>query len=269
MTTSPVKIEMRQLSKTFATKNGPLDVLQQLDVHARQAEFVSVIGPSGCGKSTMFNIMAGLEPATSGDVLVDGQPTDSHQHFAYMPQKDLLFPWRRILGNTTLGLEIQGLKKKEAQARALPLFETFGLAGFEHSYPFELSGGMRQRAALLRTVVQERDVILLDEPFGALDALTRTEMQEWLAHIWGQYHWTVFLITHDIREAIFLSDRVYVLTARPARVRSIVDITLPRPRTIDVIATDEFVEIERRLFQELREETARDDGGDRQQSPEA
>lgn len=257
MSGSAAKIEIQQLCKTFSTKGGGLEVLQDLDMHAREAEFVSIIGPSGCGKSTMFNIMAGLEPATSGEVLVDGQPAGSQQHFAYMPQKDLLFPWRRVLGNTTLGLEIQGVGKKEARERALPLFETFGLAGFEHSYPFELSGGMRQRAALLRTVVQERDVILLDEPFGALDALTRTEMQEWLAQVWGQYRWTVFLITHDIREAIFLSDRVYVLTARPARVRSVVDVPLPRPRSLDVIATDEFLSIERRLVAELREETSR------------
>lgn len=259
MSNSAAKIEIQELCKTFPTKSGGLDVLRDLDMHVREAEFVSIIGPSGCGKSTMFNIMAGLEPATSGEVLVDGRPTEGHQHFAYMPQKDLLFPWRRVLGNTTLGLEIQGVGKKEARERALPLFETFGLTGFEHSYPFELSGGMRQRAALLRTVVQERDVILLDEPFGALDALTRTEMQEWLAEVWGRYRWTVFLITHDIREAIFLSDRVYVLTARPASVRSVVDVPFPRPRSLDVIATDEFLSIERRLVQELREETSRDE----------
>ena len=259
MTSSAPKIELRGLQKSFSLKEGPLEVLRDLDIHAADGEFVSVIGPSGCGKSTMFNIMAGLEDATGGQVLVDDEPATPHgksSHFAYMPQKDLLFPWRRILENTTIGLEVQGMRKKEARARAQPLFETFGLSGFERSYPFELSGGMRQRAALLRTVVQERSVILLDEPFGALDALTRTEMQGWLEQVWEQFKWTVFLITHDIREAIFLADRVYVLTARPASVRSVMEVRIPRPRSLDVIATHEFLAMEAELIRELHEESA-------------
>lgn len=260
------KIELRGLQKTFPVRDGTLEVLEGLSMFANLGEFVSIIGPSGCGKSTMFNIVAGLEPATGGEVFIDGEPaTGKNTHVAYMPQKDLLFPWRRVLDNTTIGLEIQGFKKKEARQRALPLFETFGLTGFEHSYPFELSGGMRQRAALLRTVVQDRSVILLDEPFGALDALTRTEMQGWLEQVWEQFKWTVFLITHDIREAIFLADRVYVLTARPASVRSVMDISIPRPRSLDMIATPEFLAMEAQLVQELHEESdrARADMGNR------
>ena len=148
----------------------------------------------------MFNIMAGLETASSGVVLVDGDVvTGQHEHFAYMPQKDLLFPWRSILENTSLGLEVAGETKKTARARAASLFAAFGLSGFEDAHPFELSGGMRQRAALLRTVVQGRDVLLLDEPFGALDSLTRTDMQSWLQGVWSQNNWTAVLITHDIR----------------------------------------------------------------------
>ncbi len=254
------KIELRGLQKSFPLKEGPLEVLRNLDIHAANGEFVSIIGPSGCGKSTMFNIMAGLEDASGGQVLVDGEPATERgkaSHFAYMPQKDLLFPWRRILDNTTIGLEVQGMGKHDARARARPLFETFGLSGFERSYPYELSGGMRQRAALLRTVVQERSVILLDEPFGALDALTRTEMQGWLEQVWGQFKWTVFLITHDIREAVFLADRVYVLTARPATVKLELDVPIARPRSLDIMADRQFLELEARLVQSLHEESAR------------
>ena len=279
------KIEVRDLAKTFPVRDGQLEVLRDLQMFAKPGEFVSIIGPSGCGKSTMFNIVAGLESTSAGEVLIDGAvATGDTSHVAYMPQKDLLFPWRRILDNTTLGLEIESEtmldvvrpflrpdrwlldlllqreggspKKRAARAKAQPLFETFGLTGFEHSYPFELSGGMRQRAALLRTVVQERSVILLDEPFGALDALTRTEMQGWLEQVWEQYKWTVFLITHDIREAIFLADRVYVLTARPASVRLVMEIDIPRPRSLEVIATPEFLAMEAELIRELHEESA-------------
>jgi ABC-type nitrate/sulfonate/bicarbonate transport system ATPase subunit len=241
-----------------AKGRAPLPVLAGVDLAARPGEFISIIGPSGCGKSTMFNIMAGLDRPSRGEILVDGDPVTGHtEKFAYMPQKDLLFPWRRVIDNTTLGLEVQGVSKKEARARATPLFERFGIAGFERSYPWQLSGGMRQRAALLRTVVQGRDVLLLDEPFGALDSLTRTEMQEWLAGVWEQFRWTVVLITHDIREAVFLSDRVYVLTARPASVRLELDVDLPRPRQPGIVTSKEFVDIEGVLFDALREESLR------------
>jgi ABC-type nitrate/sulfonate/bicarbonate transport system ATPase subunit len=250
------KIELRGIAKSFETKSGALSVLRDLSLDVGESEFASIIGPSGCGKSTMFNIMAGLEPATSGEVLVDGRPAHASLDFAYMPQKDLLFPWRRVLANTILGLEIQGVAKSEARARALPLFDAFGLQGFEDAYPHELSGGMRQRAALLRTVIQGTSVILLDEPFGALDSLTRTEMQQWLGQVWEQFKWTVLLITHDIREAILLADVVYVLTRRPATVRSVVRIELPRPRTLDLVGQEDFVAVERRLIAELHEEAA-------------
>ena len=176
---------------------------------------------------------------------------------AQMMQKDLLFPWRTVLDNTTLGLEVQGMKRAAARDKARPLFETFGLSGFEEAYPWQLSGGMRQRAALLRTVVQDRPVLLLDEPFGALDSLTRLEMQEWLMSVWEQFRWTVMLITHDIREAIFLSDRVYALTARPATVRDAYEINLPRPRSLDVVTDPEFLRLEAALLSELREESNR------------
>src|SRR6185295_6785772 len=206
-------------------------VLDDVAFDVAPGEFVSVIGPSGCGKSTLFDVIAGLERPDAGWVLVDGADATGHvEHAAYMPQRDLLFPWRTVLDNTTLGLEVAGVRRREARARAQPLFAPFGLAGFEHARPDALSGGMRQRAALLRTVVQERSLLLLDEPFGALDSLTRSEMQAWLAGVWAQYGWTVLLVTHDIREAVFLSDRVVVLTPRPATVRTQLSVDLPRPR---------------------------------------
>jgi len=248
--------ELKNVCKNFATKKGRLPVLQSIDLHAGVGEFISIIGPSGCGKSTMFKLIAGLDTPTTGDILVDGKPAAGHpEDFAYMPQKDLLFPWRTVLDNTTLGLEVQSMSRKEAQAKARPLFETFGIAGFEDVYPWQLSGGMRQRAALLRTVVQDRPVLLLDEPFGALDSLTRVEMQEWLTSVWERYRWTVVMITHDIREAIFLSDRIYTLTARPATVREVNEVNLPRPRSIEVMSDPLFVKLEADLLAALREES--------------
>jgi ABC-type nitrate/sulfonate/bicarbonate transport system ATPase subunit len=252
------KIEARDLYKSYSTASGPLAVVGDVSLAADEGEFVSIIGPSGCGKSTIFNIMAGLEPADAGAVLVDGAPvTAVGRTFGYMPQKDLLFPWRRLLENTTLGLEVQGVPRGEARDRALQLFEAFGLTGFERAYPSELSGGMRQRAALLRTVVQEREVVLLDEPLGALDSLTRMQMQEWLEEVWRRFRWTVLLITHDIREAVYLSDRVYVMTARPGGMRMEVAIDLPRPRSREIVDSEPFRRLERELTEALRVETGK------------
>lgn len=244
MAEAPV-VELATVTKSFGTRR----VLDGIDLAVRQGEFVSVIGPSGCGKSTVFGIVAGLDTPDSGSV---SAPTCAH-----MPQKDLLFPWRSVLDNTALGLEVQRLPKKQARARAAELFPRFGLAGFEDARPHQLSGGMRQRAALLRTVVQDRSVLLLDEPFGALDSLTRTEMQTWLQDVWQQYRWTVLMITHDVREAVFLSDRVVVLSARPATVRREVIVDLPRPRELPIVTSPEFAAVERELIEVLHEESRR------------
>jgi ABC-type nitrate/sulfonate/bicarbonate transport system ATPase subunit len=168
-----------------------------------------------------------------------------------MPQRDLLFPWRTVLDNTTLGLEVQGVGKREARARAQALFEVFGLSGYESARPRQLSGGMRQRAAMLRTVLQGRDLLLLDEPFGALDSITRTTMQTWLQNIREQYGWTILMITHDVREAVFLADRVVVLSPRPARVVNVVTVDLPRPRDVSTLTEPGFAALERRLLADL------------------
>ena len=244
------KLVLDGLHKAFP---GPLRALDGVGFDVAPGEFVSVIGPSGCGKSTLFNVIAGLEPPDAGRVLVDGEDaTGRVDHVAYMPQRDLLFPWRTVLDNTTLGLEVAGIPRRAARERARPLFAPFGLAGFESARPHELSGGMRQRAALLRTVVQDRAVLLLDEPFGALDSLTRTDMQSWLEEVRARFGWTVLLITHDIREAAFLSDRVIVLGPRPARVRREVVVDLPRPRQVELITSTAFAETESELLAALR-----------------
>ncbi|MGH3569848.1 MAG: ABC transporter ATP-binding protein [Pseudonocardia sp.] len=251
------KLVLDDLTKGFRTEAGTLPVLAGVSLDVAPGEFVSVIGPSGCGKSTLFNVIAGLELPDTGRVVVDGaDATGCTESFAYMPQQDLLFPWRTVLDNTALGLEVGGIKRRVARERARTLFAPFGLAGFEDAHPFELSGGMRQRAALLRTVVQDRPVLLLDEPFGALDSLTRTDMQSWLEGVRSRFDWTVLMITHDIREAVFLADRVVVLAARPARVRREVAVDLPRPRELEMITSGRFAAIEEELLGALR-------GGDR------
>lgn len=224
---SAVRLQLDGVRKSF----GATEVLDGISLHVREGEFVSILGPSGAGKSTLFQLLTGAERANGGTVQVNGAPLEGQKgSFAFMPQRDALMPWRRILDNVTLGLEVQGMRRKAARAKVTPLLAEFGLAGFEHHYPAQLSGGMRQRAALLRTVVQERDMLLLDEPFGALDALTRTGMQRWLETMWKWHRWTALLITHDVREAVYLSDRIYVLSARPARVLREFHVPLPRPR---------------------------------------
>jgi ABC-type nitrate/sulfonate/bicarbonate transport system ATPase subunit len=242
-------LEVSGLTHRYACPGRPpLEVLDGLDLRVREGEIAAVIGPSGSGKSTLLNILAGLDRPSGGEVLLRGAGGERTGEVAYMPQKDLLFPWRTIEDNAILGLEVGGLKKKDARTRVAPLFEEFGLGGFEYSYPAQLSGGMRQRAALLRTVAMERPVLLLDEPFGALDSLTRTQMQLWLAETWQRHGWTIVLVTHDIREAVFLADRVHVLTQRPGRIARSLEIELPRPRTADTFGLPAFAALERELL---------------------
>jgi len=210
------KLCVDDVSMTFKTnvtsKNvaGVFHALAPVTLAIPQGRFVSLIGPSGCGKSTIFNIIAGLLEPTGGRVIIDGvEATGTIGRVGYMLQKDLLLPWRNVLDNVILGMEIQGVPLAEARARALPLLHRYGLSGFEYLYPNSLSGGMRQRAALLRTLLFDTDVILLDEPFGALDAQTKLQMQEWLMRLWSDFGKTVLFVTHDVEEAIYLSDEVH------------------------------------------------------------
>jgi ABC-type nitrate/sulfonate/bicarbonate transport system ATPase subunit len=220
-----------------------------------EGRLISLIGPSGCGKSTLFNIIAGLLQPTTGDVLADGKSIIGRPGYvAYMLQKSLLLPWRTIIDNIVLAAEVRGVPKKESLARAQPLIERYGLAGFEQHYPHELSGGMRQRTSLLRTMLYDRDVVLLDEPFGALDAQTRLLMQSWLLQVWSDLGKTILFVTHDIDEAVYLSDEIYVFTARPGRIKAHIKVDLSRPRDQDAVTSAPFVELKRQLLGLLNNE---------------
>ena len=244
---------MQSVHKSFTVGGRPEQVLSGVDLSVGDGEFVSIIGPSGCGKSTMLNIIAGLDQPDSGVVEVFGdEGPDRLGRTGYMQQKDLLLPWRSVLDNAALGLEIRGVPRRQARERALELTEEFGLKGFEHQFPFALSGGMRQRAAFLRTMLLDQDILLLDEPFGALDALTRVQMQEWLLELWSRLSKTIVLITHDVDEALLLSDRVYVLTGRPGRVTMVMSVELPRPRHFQMVTSPEFAGLKSQLLDRLR-----------------
>ena len=249
---TPTKLCLDQVSMTFKTPAGAFQALAPVTLSIAQGRFVSLIGPSGCGKSTIFNIVAGLLQPSGGRVFIDGaDATGTIGRVGYMLQKDLLLPWRKVLDNVILGMEIQGLPLRQARERALPLLRRYGLAGFEYLYPNALSGGMRQRAALLRTLLFDTDVILLDEPFGALDAQTKLRMQEWLLALWADFNKTVVFVTHDVEEAIYLSDQVHVMATRPGRVIETIEVPLPRPRVRHATLAPEFIAIKERCLELL------------------
>jgi ABC-type nitrate/sulfonate/bicarbonate transport system ATPase subunit len=238
-TEAPVteSLSFRKVTRRF----GALTALAEIDLSLPAGAVTAVVGPSGCGKSTLLELVAGLQEPDEGEIV--------RQPAAYMPQRDLLLPWRDALGNAALALECQGVSRAEARRRAVPLFERFGLAEFERVRPAELSGGMRQRVAFLRTLLQGRPVLLLDEPFGALDAITRADLREWLADALAEDPRTVLLVTHDVEEAVFLADRIVVLSPRPGRVVADFEVDLPRPRSV----TDTgFTELKARALEALR-----------------
>jgi ABC-type nitrate/sulfonate/bicarbonate transport system ATPase subunit len=228
-TEAPVteSLSFRKVTRRY----GALTALAGIDLDLRAKAVTAVVGPSGCGKSTLLELVAGLQEPDEGEL--------HRQPSAYMPQRDLLLPWRDALGNAALALECRGVSRAEARRRAAPLFERFGLTEFEQVRPAALSGGMRQRVAFLRTLLQGRPVLLLDEPFGALDAITRADLREWLAAALEEEPRTVLLVTHDVEEAVFLADRIVVLSPRPGRVVADFEVDLPRPRSItDPAVTD-------------------------------
>ena len=246
------------LSKEYPARSAgdePIRALAGIDLEVGAGEFVSIIGPSGCGKSTLFNLLAGLDPPTAGSIELDGRSaTNLLGLIGYMPQEGLLMPWRTVLDNAALGPLLNGVHRSEAREMALAEFPRFGLTGFESAWPSQISGGMRQRAALLRTFLAGRDVLLLDEPFGALDALTRQEMQQWLLRIWQDDRKTILFVTHDVDEALFLSDRVYLMSGRPGRIELCVDVDLPRPRDLGpTVLSPRFAALKGRLSEPLRQ----------------
>lgn len=257
-TTTP-RIRLRNVSKRFTLDSTTVQTLSDVDLSIGAGEFVTLVGPSGCGKSTLFSILVGLlPPDPGGELFIDGK-AESSDHLlgrvAFMPQRDMLMPWRSVLDNAILAAEIDGVPKAQARDKARRSIDRFGLRGFEDSYPGQLSGGMRQRVALMRTFMFERDIMLLDEPFGALDALTRALMQRWLLEVWESERRTVLFITHDIDEAIFLGDRVLVMSTRPGHIKHDERVTLPRPRSPDVLTQPDFVVLKRRLLGIVEEES--------------
>jgi ABC-type nitrate/sulfonate/bicarbonate transport system ATPase subunit len=252
------RLVVHGLTKVFTGgRTGTVVAFEDVSFSVADREFVSILGPSGCGKTTLLHVTAGLDVEDSGSVAIDGAPVPPRQRakrFGYMFQKDLLMPWSRVIDNVAMGIELQGVSAAESRERAGELMDKYGLGVFKRAYPAQLSGGMRQRAALIRTLLVDRPMMLLDEPFGALDALTRSIMQEWLLRVWEQSGKTILFVTHDVEEAVFLSDRVLVMSRRPGRIKLDVRISLPRPRTRDVLRLPEFADRKNQLLDAIYEE---------------
>lgn len=241
-------LKLCDISMAFNSRAGRLVVLDHVSATVQQGEFVSIIGPSGSGKSTLFHLIGGLLRPTSGDILVNGRSiTGQTGHVSYMPQQPTLFPWRTVEDNVILAQEIAGRSKKAAYREARHWLSNVGLSGYERSYPHELSGGMQQRVAFLRTLMSPRELMLLDEPFSALDALTRSNMQRWLIDLWEQTRRSILLITHSIEEALLLSDTVYVLSNQPAQVLRRVAVPFSRPRKESLVFDLRFLQLRREL----------------------
>jgi NitT/TauT family transport system ATP-binding protein len=253
-----VALALENVGKRYQGAGGETAALTGVSFNIQRGEFVSVIGPSGCGKSTLFNIIGGLIEAYDGAVLLDGRRiAGPDPQIAMVFQEESTFPWRTTLENVAFGLEIRGVPKAEREARAAAVLDLVGLRGFAGRHPGELSGGMRQRTALARALCAEPQILLMDEPFAALDEQTRLLLGEKLLEIWERLRQTTLLITHSIAEAVQLSDRVVVLSYRPGRIKQIVEIDLPRPRTAGVLAGERFAHLVAQIWNDLRAEAAR------------
>jgi NitT/TauT family transport system ATP-binding protein len=249
-------VEVENLSVSFRRKGHYFPVLDLINVRIEPGEFVCLLGPSGCGKSTMLNVIAGFVKPSTGQVLVDRQPIDqpgADRGFVF--QQYSLLPWKTTFQNVEFGLKIQGIPKAERHERVNYYLNRVGLYKHRHSYPYQLSGGMQQRASIIRALVNAPSVLLMDEPFAALDAQTRHMMQALLLDIWSESKATVIFVTHDIEEAVFLSDRIFVMGVNPGRIKETVAVNLNRPRHVDDMLSPEFVQINRQVFDLIREET--------------
>jgi len=251
MNTAPPRPAMliAGLGKVFQTVRGErVEALADISLHIAEREFITIVGPSGCGKSTLLKILAGLIPKSSGEIVVRGEPVSGPRtDFGMVFQSSVLLPWRTVFDNVMLPVELLSLDREQCIKRARGLLEMVGLADFSAKYPRELSGGMQQRVSIARALVHDPSVLLMDEPFGALDAMTREHMNLELQRIWIHSQKTVLFITHSIPEAVFLGDRVIVLSERPARIVEVVDVDLPRPRDLDILATEAFGKYAQRI----------------------
>ena len=250
------RIEVRHLSMQFGSAAQRVEAVRDVSITVAPGEFVSLIGPSGCGKSTLLNVVAGFARATQGGVLLDGKTIEGPSpDRGVVFQQYSLFPWMSVRKNVEFGLKMQGVSPSKRETSARTLLGMAGLLAFENHYPDQLSGGMKQRVGIVRALATSPQVMLMDEPFGALDSQTRVVMQQILTNMWQRMRLSVLFITHDIEEAIFLSDRVYVMTARPGRIKAEVEIPLPRPRTAEMMSSVAFTQVLHKLRNLIREES--------------
>ena len=253
--TRPVKVKIDNIRKTFDSRNGEVIALNGVSLDILENEFITVVGPSGCGKSTLLNIIAGLTKPSSGTVYCDGKEvTDTGTERGVVFQQYALFPWLTVKGNVEFGPKLQGMGKKEAEEIAMKYIKMVDLQDFVNHYPKELSGGMKQRVAIARSYAANPSVLLMDEPFGALDAQTRTQLQEELMHTWEKEQKTCFFITHDVDEAIMLGQKVIIMSARPGRIKEIVDINLPYPRNQETKMLPEFIDVKNHIWGQVYKE---------------
>lgn len=253
-------IAVREVSKVFGEESAGEDgrqvvALDSVNLVVEEEEIVCIVGPSGCGKTTLLNLIAGFERVTSGEILINDRPVRSAgPDRALVFQTPALFPWLDVLDNVTFGARHRGVSRKAYLPKAHELIAAVGLASFEEHYPYQLSGGMKQRVQLARALLNNPEVLLMDEPFGPLDWQTRSEMQELLLEVWAEYHPTILMVTHDVEEAIFVSDRVYVMTRRPGRVKMETRVNLAKPRGVEIVTSSDFVELKQQVLVSIREE---------------
>lgn len=231
------KIVLKNVSKSF----DEMEILRDINIEVKEGELVSILGPSGSGKSTIFNILTSLISSDNGEVEVSGD-------LSYMYQKDMMVPWKKVIDNIGIPLIFKGDSKKNSREKVKKHIDEFGLSGFEYKYPWQLSGGMKQRANFLKTYLTSNDIMLLDEPFGALDSMTRRKMQKWLLDLTKKMNSTILFITHDIEEAILLSNRIYVISEKPAIIKGEIEVNLPKERNEDIVTSDKFVAIKKEIL---------------------
>ena len=250
-----IKLSLKHVTHYYEAVDGShLQALDNVNLDIKEGEFAAIVGASGCGKTTILNIMSGILHPSQGEVLLDGQPIEQGKHrIGYISQTETLLPWRKVIDNIALGPELDGVPKKERYEKARQLMESGGLSGFENKYPFELSGGMRKRAIILRALAHDPEIMFMDEPFGPLDVFTREALQQEILRIWGQKKLTIVYISHDIAEAVSLADRIVVMSRRPSSVQAEIPVQLPRPRNVVEIRYEpEFTRLERKIGAMIR-----------------
>jgi len=252
-----MRVKCKRISKTYETKNGSIPVLQDISFDTEEREFLCVLGPSGCGKTTLLRIIAGVLKPTSGIVTIEGEMSNSGPATALVFQEHGIFPWMNVIDNVCFGLEAQRISRAERYHRAMPLIEKMGLAGFDKNYPHQLSSGMKQRVGLARALVSGASILLMDEPFAALDAQMKLILQEQLLDIHREYRKSMIYVTHDIEEAILLADRIILMTGRPGQVKDEIKVPFARPRHLDIESTEEFARIRIEIWRQIKEEVER------------